>query len=316
MTKQVPPAGENAAMTPALSIAAVERDTGISKDTLRAWERRYGFPAPERDASDERVYPPEQVSRLREIKRLLDQGHRPGKILRLAPDALRKLTRGADGGARATSQTLAKELQASLETLRAHRTQELQQWLARVLAQRGLARFVHEVVAPMNERVGDAWARGELQIFEEHLYTEAIQLLLRNAIHALPAATAEPHMLLTTLPIEPHGLGLLMVHALLALEGARVTSLGVQTPLPEIINAVRAHRAQIVALSFSSLPTARAVIEALSQLRAALPAAIAIWAGGGSPILRRRPIAGVSVLCELADIGPALAAWRRAHPSG
>ena len=54
-----------------LSIAAVERDTGLSKDTLRVWERRYGFPVPERDGSAERAYPLEQVERLRVIKRLM-----------------------------------------------------------------------------------------------------------------------------------------------------------------------------------------------------------------------------------------------------
>jgi DNA-binding transcriptional MerR regulator len=315
MTKQAQPIRGNTARSPALSIAAVERDSGISKDTLRAWERRYGFPAPERDASDERIYPPQQVARLRVIKRLLDQGYRPGKILRLAPEALRALTQAAEGSARAAAPAPCAELQDGLDLLRAHRTQELQQWLARALAQHGLARFVAEVAAPMNQRVGDAWARGELQIFEEHLYTESIQLLLRNAIHALPAAAAAPHVLLTTLPVEPHGLGLLMAHALLALKGARVTSLGVGTPLPDVVNAVRAHRAQIVALSFSSLPAARAVTDALSQLRAALPATVAIWAGGGAPVLQRRPLAGVAVLRELADIGPALAAWRSAHPS-
>ena len=48
-----------------LSIAAVERDTGLSKDTLRVWERRYGFPMPERDTLGERSYPFGQVERLR-----------------------------------------------------------------------------------------------------------------------------------------------------------------------------------------------------------------------------------------------------------
>ena len=57
-----------------ISIAAVERDTGIGKDTLRVWERRYGFPQPLRDAFGERVYPAEQVEHLRLIKRLMDQG--------------------------------------------------------------------------------------------------------------------------------------------------------------------------------------------------------------------------------------------------
>ena len=29
-----------------LGIGVVERDTGLSKDTLRIWERRYHFPVP------------------------------------------------------------------------------------------------------------------------------------------------------------------------------------------------------------------------------------------------------------------------------
>ena len=53
-----------------LSIAAVERDTGLSKDTLRVWERRYGFPQPLRDANGERTYTAEQLARLRIVKRL------------------------------------------------------------------------------------------------------------------------------------------------------------------------------------------------------------------------------------------------------
>ena len=64
-----------------LSIAAVERDTGLSKDTLRVWERRYGFPTPQRDAQGERLYSFEQLEKLRLIKRLLDAGHRPGRVV-------------------------------------------------------------------------------------------------------------------------------------------------------------------------------------------------------------------------------------------
>ena len=49
----------------AVSIAAVERETGLSKDTLRVWERRYGFPTPARDGKGERVYSSAQLERLR-----------------------------------------------------------------------------------------------------------------------------------------------------------------------------------------------------------------------------------------------------------
>ena len=81
------------------SIAEVERDTGLGKDTLRVWERRYGFPVPSRDAFGERAYPPDQVQRLRLIKRLLDAGHRPGKVVSLSEPELAALMREAQIGA-------------------------------------------------------------------------------------------------------------------------------------------------------------------------------------------------------------------------
>ena len=71
-----------------LGIAALERDIGVGKETLRVWERRYGFPQPLRDAFGERVYPADQVARLRLVKRLMDQGGRPGKLLAQPIEAL------------------------------------------------------------------------------------------------------------------------------------------------------------------------------------------------------------------------------------
>ena len=73
------------------SIADVERDTGLSKDTLRVWERRYGFPMPARDALGERQYDNDQLIRLRHIRRLIDAGHRPGRVVALPLDGLVEL---------------------------------------------------------------------------------------------------------------------------------------------------------------------------------------------------------------------------------
>ena len=49
---------------PPLNISAVERETGLSKDVLRIWERRYGFPRPDRDDNAERQYAPDEVAKL------------------------------------------------------------------------------------------------------------------------------------------------------------------------------------------------------------------------------------------------------------
>jgi DNA-binding transcriptional MerR regulator len=206
-----------------LSIAAVERDTGLSKDTLRVWERRYGFPTPERDSIGERAYTLEQVDKLRIVKRLLDAGHRPGRIVPLPLAALQQLTeQTVDQPQRGVEVALGSaDLRAHLQLIRSHDVAGLRAELQRLLARLGVGRFVVEAVGPLNAAVGDAWIRGQLEIFEEHLYTEVMQGVLRQAIAGLPetAPQAQPRVLLTTFPGEPHGMGLLMAEALLRLEG-------------------------------------------------------------------------------------------------
>jgi DNA-binding transcriptional MerR regulator/methylmalonyl-CoA mutase cobalamin-binding subunit len=302
-----------------LSIAAVERDTGLSKDTLRVWERRYGFPRPQRDAFGERIYPLEQVDRLRLLKRLMDQGNRPGKIIGLDIEALQQLAQSsASAPVRAAAALDHREdLDALVELVKQHRVDALRGQLSQAVLRLGLARFVIDVIAPMNERVGDAWARGSLKVFEEHLYTEAIQGILRNAISTIPAPAdrARPRVLLTTLPQEPHGLGVLMAEAVIALEGGRCISLGVQTPLWEVVLAATAQQADIVALSFSAALNPNHVLDSLAEIRGKLPEAIEIWAGGSCPTLHRRPPRGVRALRTLDEVAPALAHWRLAHPT-
>ncbi|MBC7938917.1 MAG: MerR family transcriptional regulator, partial [Chitinophagaceae bacterium] len=234
-----------------LSIAAVERDTGLSKDTLRVWERRYGFPAPGRDAIGERAYTFDQVEKLRVVKRLMDAGHRPGRIVPLPFAALQQLSDSTvdQTASKLASVLAASDVQAHLDLIRSHEIAALRAALTGLLARFGVARFVVEVVGPLNVAVGDAWLRGQMEIFEEHMYTEAVQVVLRQAVAGIPEppASSRPRVLLTTLPGEPHGLGLLMAEAMLVLEGCLCVSLGVQTPLWDTVLAAAAHRADIVA---------------------------------------------------------------------
>jgi DNA-binding transcriptional MerR regulator/methylmalonyl-CoA mutase cobalamin-binding subunit len=298
-----------------ISIAAVERDTGLSKDTLRVWERRYGFPQPLRDAFGERVYPLEQVDRLRLVKRLMDQGYRPGKIMGHAPAELQALAEASGATRSVAVAELTPELAQFIALVRSHEVEELRSQLAQMQVRIGLARFAIEVVGPLTELVGEAWTRGELEVFEEHLYTEAIQGVLRQAIGGIPRPGLRPRVLLTTVPGEPHGLGLLMAEAMFALEGARCISLGVQTPLWDIVLAARAQNADVVALSFSSLPGPAIVLDSLRELRGKLPGSTELWAGGGSATLQRRAPPGVQVLRGLDSVASELARWRRQHDS-
>lgn len=302
-----------------LSIAAVERDTGLSKDTLRVWERRYGFPAPGRDGIGERAYTLDQVEKLRLIKRLMDAGHRPGRIVALPFAQLQQLSEAiVEPASRAPEVLLDHAEQAAfLALVRAHDPVALRAGLMRTLSRVGVTRFVVEVVAPLNGAIGDAWIRGQLEIFEEHLYTEAMQVVLRQAIANIPdpAEQARPRVLLSTFPGEPHGLGLLMAEAVFAMEGCRCVSLGVQTPLWDIVLAAQAHRADVVALSFTGCMNPNQVADGLLELRAKLAPATQVWAGGSAPVLHRRRVDGVMALAGLTEIASALQRWRQQQPT-
>lgn len=298
------------------SIAEVERDTGLGKDTLRVWERRYGFPAPERDAQGQRVYTQVAVDRLRQIAALMRAGHRPGKVVPL-DDAARLLLLGAttavpasaaEAGLDEVAKGLPPSVLAALGALKARDGLALRRQLQQARTRLGLGDFVAELLAPLTTAVGLAWMSGELRVADEHLYTEVAHGVLRQGLLALPepvAAGAAPRVLLTTLPGEPHGLGLLMAEAMCALEGAWCVNLGPQTPLDEIVGAAEWHHAQVVGLSATGCLPLRALRQGLLQLRQRLPVGTALWLGG-SAAAGLRGLAGVQKMNDLRAIGPAL----------
>jgi MerR family transcriptional regulator, light-induced transcriptional regulator len=298
-----------------LSIAAVERDTGLLKDTLRVWERRYGFPNPDRDSFGERAYSLEQVEKLRVIRRLIDAGHRPGRIMALSVEQLQLLANEVTSAPRSMAEAEQEHtnLQSYIDLIKEHKVEELRRALGQALMRQGMESFVIEVAAPLNRMVGDAWARGYLEIFEEHMYTESMQIILRNSIGSLPQPSKKPRILLTTFPQEPHGLGLLMAEALMVLEGARCVSLGTMTPIWDIVLAATSQSVDVVALSFSASMNPNIIMEGLAELRAKLPRSTEIWAGGSCPILVRKPPPDIIVLSQLADIRSGINRWRAAH---
>lgn len=298
-----------------VTIARVEWQTGLSKDTLRVWERRYGFPAPARDARGERLYPSDQVEKLRIISRLLDRGLRPGRLVGLPLGQLARHLEGERPGEERASEPASASLQGEMEEAIAllGRCDEagLRTLFSRLLSQLGLQRFVIEFVANLNERIGDAWSSGRIVVAQEHLYSEQMQSVLRQGIGALYPAARGPWVLLTTLPAEQHQLGVLMAQACLAIEGARCVSLGAQTPAWDIAHVAEQHGFDVIGLSFSEAFKLNVAQGMLEDLRARVPPSIEIWAGGRVWKRARRPLPGVRLITELTQIPEALAAIRR-----
>jgi methylmalonyl-CoA mutase cobalamin-binding subunit len=154
-----------------------------------------------------------------------------------------------------------------------------------------------------------------VEVYEEHLYSNALQLVLGEAVLGLGSASAPvpPRVLLSTVTGELHALGLLMAHAAFALEGCDCAMLGVSTPGAQIVEAALRLRCDVVALSFAaSMSGARAQRE-IAVLRERLPAAVELWAGGSCSGLRRVKTPGVRVFADLGEIAGAVEAFRAAR---
>jgi len=289
---------------PHLPIGVVERETGLPKDTLRVWERRYGFPNPDRDALGERLYSPQDVEKLRLIKRLIDQGHRPSKLVTADAETLSGLV-----GTHAAA-TDHPHCDTLLELVRVARADELRAALGQALLQQGMVRFITDTLGPLTRMVGEAWVRGDLQVFDEHLYSELVENMLRAAIGAHQGRGSSPRVLLTTTPEEEHGLGLLMVEAIMTTEGALCVSLGTRTPLNDIHQAAREGRFNVVALSFSARCSMRTVTENTNTLRSLLPDDVELWVGGAGVRNTDKLSPGVTPVTHITAAAQAVRDWR------
>lgn len=287
-----------------LSIAAVAAETGIAKEVLRKWEIRYGFPVPSRDDIGNRVYSENQASRLKLIKRLLDAGMRPGKVVPLDEAALQALLSGLQADAALHAQ---KEAAPPVIAWLCERDPGLlHDKLKRHLEQVGIAHFVQEALPVMNQHVGQAWADQRIAIRDEHLYTEIVQRLLRDVIDQHTDASRRPRVLLTTPSGELHTLGLLMAQTSLSLAGAYCVSLGAQSPVPEILMAVSDFDIDILALSFSTSFPVRKIYPLLKEIRADLPGQIEIWIGGAAVAALPKMPRGVRAVPRLAELATEL----------
>jgi len=279
------------------SINHVSLVSGIPKDLLRQWERRYGYPDPDRDNNGDRIYTDNQLEKLVLIRQLVDQGKRPGKLIQMDIPELRSIMQEPLANFR-TSELI--------EVLKTGDTVQLYDWLQNQLLSHGLRSFVHKVMAPATKAVGAAWAENKLAIHEEHLFTEVVKSLARRHLSEHYSASTGPKIMLTTVPGEQHSIGLLMVEILLRLGGANVVSFGTEMPFQEIREAAENHKVQVITLSFSASFNKEDAIVMLSGLRQIIDPGIRIWVGGEAFASNPPMPAGVELQNSLSAVEQAL----------
>jgi methanogenic corrinoid protein MtbC1 len=275
------------------------------------WERRYGFPKPERTPGGARIYSDDEIERLILVNRALAEGYRPNEVVPLPRAELEKVI-GASGIAFSASTTTRATnpapvtVEAVTDALRRDDVDAVRGLLRAAALTMGPKGFVTDLAHPLAVRIGALWEAGELEVRHEHLASAYLSTTLRTLLAAHEDGARSPVVVLATLPGEPHALGLDMVALYLAAGLAAPRLLGADTPVEQIAAAAVSFSADVVGISVSAAADRRTTTRAAQRLALLLPDDMPLWIGGGGGARLETPNVKVRKIATWGELDAAL----------
>lgn len=258
-------------------IHRVAKLTGLSKDVVRVWERRYGLVKPLRSANRYREYTDEDVALLRFLKEELDRGQTIGALAVEGRDSLLQRMRASSVP---TPQSftphdhLLDELVALLDPL--EKTQ-FERRLNGAVAVIPFEESVQRILLPLQRRVGELWHEGRLNVAVEHYVTKLIQQKLFSVMNQLPINEFGPRVVIACPEGEAHEIGAQAVAYLAATRGCHVYYLGPNLPNSDLRALCERIKPDLVLLSLTEIKSdaaARHLMHELESLSTQWPVAI------------------------------------------
>lgn len=276
--------------------------TGIPAATLRAWERRYGVPAPARSASAYRLYDDAEVEKLRRMRELIDGGIATAEAARLVLEAAPAV---ATAEARDPWTHAADRIvQAALDFDGAALDDALRS--ARTFG--SAASLYDRILGPALHRIGDLWHEGAIGVAQEHLASQAIESTVRGLLALVQPQAPRRSVILGCFADESHSIGLYGAALHFAGWGFRTVLFGARTPPSAIAQAVDTLNPQLVGLSLTVVPPRRELRTLLEDY--AIAAGRTPWIVGGPGAAAAaeavRSSGGLSLSGELATARPVI----------
>jgi DNA-binding transcriptional MerR regulator len=256
---------------PAYNLKAVIQETGISADTLRAWERRYGIPKPERTPGGHRLYSQRDIETVKWLMARQEEGLSISRAVQL----WNKLTaQGENPIVDQHSGSLSTIEPLALETLRNDWVEaclEFNEPRAEQIISQAFALYPTEIVcADLLQRgmheIGDLWYAGKASVQNEHFASGLVTRRMDTLIAATPPPTRPETILVGCPPNEWHVLSLLIIVLFLRRRGLNVINLGANIPLVRFNETVQSIKPQLVILASQQLHSADSLLATANGL--------------------------------------------------
>lgn len=247
-------------------IHRVAKLTGLSKDVVRVWERRYGLVKPLRSANRYREYTAEDVALLRFLKEELDRGQTIGALAVEGRESLLQRMRAASPPMPQALQPhdhLLVELIALLDPL--EKTQ-FEQKLNGAVAVIPFDEALQRILLPLQRRVGELWHEGRLNVAVEHYVTKLIQQKVFSVMNQLPINEFGPRVVIACPEGESHEIGAQAVAYLAATRGCHVYYLGPNLPDSDLRAFCERIKPDLVLLSLTEVKSDAAVRQLMHEL--------------------------------------------------
>lgn len=262
---------------PIYNLKVILRETGIKSDTLRAWERRYALPMPERTAGGHRLYSQRD---LETVKWLLERQAEGLSISRAV-----QLWRNIEASTRDPLEAVGSPIPASDEVPTLQVDGDLvrfrEAWVQACLdydeaaaeqqLNLALARYAPEqvclhVLLKGLAHIGQLWYEDKSTVQQEHIASLVALRRVNALLSSAPPPNRDQLVYLICPPHEEHTFPLTMLELMLRYRGWPTTNFGADVPLAQMEHAftINNNRPSLVVLSAQTLWTAA---EALSMAR-------------------------------------------------
>lgn len=219
------------------SISQLQKYSGVSVHSIRAWEKRYNALKPDRSDGNTRYYNSDHLKRLLNIASLLKAGYKISQLCSMSDlklnDLMSQQLENAKGGDDLlVSQMVASALEFS-ESL-------FDKIFSRAVMSYGIEGTYLKVIYPSLTRLGIMWSADLIAPAQEHFITNLIRRKLNTSIDLLPINEGSKHHWILFLPEnEFHESGLLMANYLIRNAGHRCTYLGSNVPEDTLKQAIK-----------------------------------------------------------------------------